>query len=119
MDGDQGMSNMSTTLQLFKRYKEIILSSGRLEHDDPLEFGDKTGLENLLYMCNRVLENPEWPIDKQSRWLGFIQYGLVAKRLTTVDTERDFSRPLFHKEYAHAGVEIPETSELRSQGVSN
>lgn len=40
------------------------------------------------------LRNPmEW--GKANRWLGFIQRSLIAAGLTTVQAERDFTRPLF------------------------
>ena len=33
---------------------------------------------------------------KANRWLGFVQGILIAGGLTTVQVERDFTRPLFH-----------------------
>ena len=33
---------------------------------------------------------------KANRWLGFVQGVVIAGGLTTVQAERDFTRPLFH-----------------------
>ncbi len=35
------------------------------------------------------------PLCKLNRWLGYIQGMIIANDLTTVEMERDFSRPLF------------------------
>ena len=35
------------------------------------------------------------PIPKMCRWLGYIQGVLVERGLTTVEAERDWTRPLF------------------------
>jgi hypothetical protein len=35
------------------------------------------------------------PLNKLNRWLGYIQGCLICWRVTTVETERDFTRPLF------------------------
>ena len=52
-------------------------------------------------------EIDSYPIDKLNRWLGFIQGYLIFNKLTTVDNERDFSRPLFHEAYKTEGIIIP------------
>lgn len=35
------------------------------------------------------------PINKLNRWLGYIQGILIAARITDVETERNYTRPLF------------------------
>lgn len=35
------------------------------------------------------------PVPKLCRWLGYIQGCLIERRLTTVQAERDWTRPLF------------------------
>ena len=35
------------------------------------------------------------PLMKMNRWLGYIQRDLILMRCTTVQTERDWTRPLF------------------------
>ncbi len=39
--------------------------------------------------------NREVPLMKLSRWLGYVQGVLIDKRITTVEAERDWTRPLF------------------------
>lgn len=85
-------------LILIKRYKSIV-SAFCQTSTRPKELG----------MCEALLENPDWPIDKVSRWIGFIQRGLIDAKMTSVDFERDFSRGLFHAAYKAEGIEIPES----------
>ena len=54
-----------------------------------------------------IEEIENYPIDKLSRWLGFIQAYVIFTNQTTIDVERDFSRPLFHKAYQNENIEIP------------
>lgn len=78
---------------LFSRYHTMI-------HDnwDHLfsEF-DKCSSDDLYKLCQEVLEHGDlYPADKLHRWLGFVQGILCVKGVTSVDTERDFTRPLLH-----------------------
>lgn len=50
-------------------------------------------------LAEEAITNQFLPIDKISRWLGFLQADLIHKGIMTVDGERDFSRPLFHEAY--------------------
>lgn len=89
------------TLTMFKRYKEINDDFQTLCNPPRNEVGgliDK-GIEEAYNL----------PIDKLSRWLGYIQAYLINNKVTSVETERNFSRPLFHKGYEIDGIEIPET----------
>ena len=65
-------------------------------------------------MCYTLLENIDWPVDKVSRWIGYIQRGVIDKGFTTVQKERDFSRPLFHKVYKEIGLTIPKTVTVKN-----
>ena len=56
-----------------------------------------------------ILNQNNLPIDKLSRWLGFVQATCIFEGYTTIDAERDFSRPLFHEAYTEMGIDIPET----------
>ena len=50
----------------------------------------------------------DYPIDKLSRWLGFVQGYIIFTNQSTIDIERDFSRPLlFHKAYENENIQIP------------
>lgn len=94
---------------LFRRYlalTEKALESGK-SFPAPDDLAD---LANLCWMCRTALaEMDAYPIDKLSRWLGFVQGVLVMHGLVHVDEERDFSRPLFHAAYAAEGMDIPPT----------
>ena len=45
---------------------------------------------------DEIAGNDTQSITKKHRWLGFVQGIPIAKKLTTVDTERDFTRDLFN-----------------------
>ena len=49
----------------------------------------------------------DYPIDKLSRWLGFVQGYIIFTNQSTIDIERDFSRPLLHKAYENENIQIP------------
>jgi hypothetical protein len=83
----------------------------------PYDKNDKkeTSLANVDWMCQTALNNClVWPIDKLSRWLGFIQACLAFHGLTTVKEEREATRPLFREAYKEMGIYIPETQERNS-----
>ena len=55
----------------------------------------------------------DWPTDKTGRWVGYAQCLLIeAVSVTTVEAERDFTRPLFHELYQRNGILIPDTVQL-------
>jgi hypothetical protein len=85
-------SPLEVTLLLFKRYKKLAFE-----------------YPGIADMCSKALDNPQWPIDKLSRWLGYVQTEVIRLGLTTITIERDYSRPLFHEAYSNTGIEIPET----------
>ncbi|MFG6080454.1 hypothetical protein ACEUZ9_001058 [Paracoccus litorisediminis] len=96
---------------MFERYLGII---NQARHEvDPESPGDsRKSLGNLAWMCAEGMDKHDaLPIDKLSRWLGFVQGCLAMRGLISVDAERDFSRPLFHAAYCTAGDEPPGTLE--------
>jgi len=94
-----------SNLILFKRYKDFILKANKIN------FANKYIEE--YNMCDYMINNiATTTIDKQSRWLGYIQRGLIDVNLTTVKSEREFSRNLFHKNYKDMGITIPESINL-------
>ena len=55
---------------------------------------------NLKELSIEAIEKiNDYHIDKLSRWLGFVQGYIIFTNQSTIDIERDFSRPLFHKSY--------------------
>jgi len=87
----------------FKRYKKIIEDKGVTPVDHTkIEGGDTTSLEHLLWMCNHCLtkirdDGNGFSVDKYSRWLGFVQGCLICRKITTVDYERNITRPWLNK----------------------
>ena len=77
------------TLHLFERYLDM----------------------NINEDCNRLakkgIENIDFPIDKLNRWIGYIQAYAIINDKITVNSERDYTRPLFHSAYKNEGIEIP------------
>lgn len=96
------------TAALFDRYLEVIDSVDHPAAQSDLP--EATDLVHLRWMCEQMRDLPEsTPLDKASRWLGFVQGCLVMHGLISVSQERDFSRPLFHAAYRETGISIPET----------
>ena len=71
-----------------KRYRSMLV---RETHFDGLS------AYNLgLFMTEfETAINDKMPLNKLNRWLGYIQGVLVSQGLTTVEAEREFTRPLF------------------------
>ena len=107
----------SASVVLIKRYlnlcNEIYNPKDDFCYIDDQMSPPKCTYKNIIWMCETLLQNiDEYPEDKVSRWLGFIQGCLSMREVISVDEERDFSRPLFHAAYAQQGIDIPETFEL-------
>lgn len=81
------------TLLCFKRYLN--------------EFNLNEDLKILVEKA--ILEIDNYPIDKLSRWLGFVQGYVIFSEQTTIDNERDFSRTLFHKAYKNENIDTPKS----------
>ena len=67
-------------------------------------------LENLIWMCQTIMANIDsYPVDKQGRWIGFVQGVLACKGILSVANERDRTRPFFHEAYAKTDQVVPPT----------
>lgn len=77
---------------IIERYKQIIDKN----LDGDLETDPYQKLSHLKWMLDEIVGNDAQSIIKKHRWLGFVQSVLIAKKLTTVDRERDFTRDLFN-----------------------
>lgn len=77
------------------------------------ELRKETSAANLRWMLTQCLENLDaWPIDKVSRWCGFVQGVLACKSPAfSVKAERDRTRPFFHAAYIATGQTVPTTQE--------
>lgn len=98
----------SVNQALFARYKNMVLEEelrlSLAKLPDPYEEDPRLSLVNLLFLCDAGIRlNTNIPEDKASRWIGFLQGCLCMRGTTTVDIERDFTRPLFLSVY---GVKI-------------
>lgn len=90
---------------MFERYAKVLSAYGH----NPVKADDvnlQTYCPHLLWMCTHALtflKTPDFPLDKASRWLGFVQGCLIHSGTLgcrfTVQSERDFSRPLFEAAY--------------------
>lgn len=81
-----------------ERYSDII--SDKLSDDE--YWGNSHYYEQLqkLRLFNLDFKASVYnrdPLMKLNRWLGYIQGTLIAYELTTVQAERDFTRPLFQR----------------------
>ena len=91
------------SIKAFEHYKKILedMQVKSVNHATK-QNGDTTSLEHILWMCNHCIpqvtdDGRGFPVDKYSRWLGFIQGVLICKMITTVEAERDRTRPWFTK----------------------
>ena len=55
--------------------------------------GTETSFDHLLWMLSEIRTITD-PL-KAHRWLGFVQGVMICAGLTTVQAERDFTRPYF------------------------
>jgi hypothetical protein len=69
-----------------------------------------TNVSHLRWMLETLEENiNDYPTDKISRWIGYVQGVMAMKGLISVKAERDRTRPLFHDAYSAMGQSIPPT----------
>ena len=97
------------TADMFTHYGRVIAS---FPDEDAWADEPRLSLANLAWMCaegERLCGAV--PIDKVSRWLGFIQGCLCMRGMVDVDVERAVSRPLFHAAYAQEGGVVPPSFE--------
>lgn len=63
-------------------------------------------------MITVILKNQNWPDLKIGGWLEHIVTVCIENGVTTIEAERDFSRPIKHAYYQRMGFEIPETLDV-------
>ena len=98
------MTVQDATDTLFKRYNQKIQKNGSMLHPDVKQ--------RLMLMGIHALSHPELPIDKRSRWLGFIQGCLWMEGIIDLEEEREFSRELFQQAYKDEGIPVPESIDV-------
>lgn len=78
---------------ILQHYRELIdaYSQQNTHVQDPYQQPS-----HLIWMLTEIKNNNNQSDTKKHRWLGFIQGILIAKGITNVDVERDFTRDLFN-----------------------
>lgn len=79
-------------------HQAIIEVASRYENWNPSDRDLHAFREELIKGCLAGM-----PIEKANRWLGYIQGVLISRGITTVEEERDWTRPLFRP------LDYPET----------
>jgi hypothetical protein len=85
----------------FSYYRDLIKSKGfTAKNHTEIPDGNPTSPEHLLWMCEHCIplvrsDGYGMSVDKYSRWLGFVQGCLIMHGWTTVQAERDRTRPWF------------------------
>lgn len=72
---------------------------------------------NLRWMAEHMLADSALPVDKISRWLGFIQGVLAVRGLLSVKDERDATRSIFHRAYKAMGMAVPKSASMKTDGI--
>jgi ubiquinone biosynthesis protein UbiJ len=80
---DWRMAYVDAILQCKLRYRQMISNCG-------VAIDGEQALLNFLDEFK-----PDVPLVKLSRWLGYVQGKIIAEGLTTVEEEREWTRPLF------------------------
>lgn len=91
------------TILAFERYiamldklgiKSADLSAKKITYKNLPEM-----LPHARWMCETALAKKEtFSFDKASRWLGFVQAIMIFNGLTSIEDERNITRPWFNKE---------------------
>jgi hypothetical protein len=74
-------------------------------------YGEDDSPDHLRWMVDQIVANAQsqaHPVDKLSRWLGYVQGILRAHRVLDTVAERDRTRPIFHAAYIEMGIKPPE-----------
>ena len=91
------MSEPVIPFAILNRYLDMLRENYDYYHTGPVcNTTDPTHPNHLAWMLNELamMEDRE----KAMRWLGFVQGVIISNGLTTVDAERDFTRPYFKKD---------------------
>lgn len=88
----------------------VVLEVYQLLFHRYTEMAKNTGFDaKVSSMMSAILGHClDWPPDKTGRWLGYVQAILIeVVSVTTIEKERNFTRPLFHSIYESRGFPIP------------
>jgi hypothetical protein len=90
----------------------------RAEHLS-FQLEDKEKRQRFLNMVKVLLVNPIWPDLKIGGWLEHIITVCIENGVTSIERERNFSRPIKHAYFKRIGVEIPTTIDALHLKSSN
>lgn len=93
------MTIHDATIEAFKHY-QALLKNKKIVSKNMSDTNSKVNemLPHALWMCEECLKKQkDYSLDKLSRWLGFVQAILIFNGLTTIDDERNRTRPWFTK----------------------
>lgn len=76
-----------------ERYSTMLHTFGYPKNDDDKHFKDAQLHEFIYETMEGVAKR--LPLMKLNRWLGYIQGCMIERGYTTVEAERDWTRPLF------------------------
>ncbi len=79
-----------TVLGVTPNIKVVTLSLVQKLLDGLLSINQTKNTHNLheINLCKNLLKNEQWPIDKISRWFGFIQGTVVERGYTSFNFEK-------------------------------
>lgn len=86
----------------FEYYAQVLRKHvAKAVNHAEMQGGDPTSLEHLLWMCEHCEpmvrdDGQGMAVDKYSRWLGYVQGCMIMHGLTTVEEERNRTRPWFN-----------------------
>lgn len=80
-------------LKIVDRYQKMLIKEGAVSMEQPESQGS---LDHLLWMLDQILINETQTRTKKHRWIGFVQSQLIDRQITTVEVEREFTRPILN-----------------------
>lgn len=99
------MTLIEGTLSAFERYNQMLIERNIQPKDLSNEKITYRELPKMLpharWMCETAIKRMKdgsFSFDKVSRWLGFVQAIMIFNGLTTIEEERNITRPWFNKE---------------------
>lgn len=87
------MDYYDAILKCTQRYDEMLYECKRIYH--PTAYCKLESVYDFNKQLRDECEKKELAIEKLNRWLGYIQGYLIAHGITTVEIERDWTRPIF------------------------
>lgn len=89
-----------------KEYRKALIKCG-YRYRDMLD-NDKWDYVELSVFVDDFIESSEKgaPVPKMCRWLGYIQGVLIENGLTSIEAERDWTRPLFEPLDNHGDTNV-------------